>query len=62
MAKVTVLTIAVYHARMTREENRLFDQLVSAETLRIPGLGAQSTVMEALSNGACEVALEVREV
>ena len=44
----TVITITVYHDRMTREENRLFDQFVSPATLRIPGYGAQSALMEVL--------------
>jgi hypothetical protein len=46
----TVITITVYHDRLTKEENRLFDQFVSPATLRIPGYGAQSALMEVLGS------------
>lgn len=56
---ITRITIDVDHARMTREENKLFDRFVSAETLKLPGMGAQSMLMEALTKDQAEIKLEV---
>ena len=61
MTKVTRITIDVCHDRMTAEENKLFDRFVGAETLKLPNMGAQSILMEALQNGRADVKLEVKQ-
>lgn len=58
---ITRITIDVHHDRMTAEENKLFDMLVGAETLKLPNMGAQSILMEALQNGRADVKLEVKQ-
>lgn len=61
MAKITRITIDVCHDRMTEEDNKLFDRFVGAETLKLPNMGAQSILMEALQNGRADVKLEVKQ-
>lgn len=56
---ITRITIDVHHDRMTKEQRKLFETFVGADTLKLPGMGAQSELCEALIRGDAEVKLEV---
>lgn len=47
--KQTTITITVRRDRMNREQNKLWDRYVTPENLKRTGMGAQTTVMEALN-------------